>query len=227
MFKIHMADKQAEIYLYGDIGGGMWGDGITSKQFSEEMAKVPATKNISLRINSSGGDVFEGVAIYNQLKRHKATVSVDVDGAALSIASVVAMAASPGELRMADNAFMMIHDPWMWVVGGAEDLRKKANYLDQVRENCLDIYSNRTGGDRDTIGEQMAAETWFNASEAVAAGFATSVGQTMAVAACKDRSLFQYKNTPADLPVGPGGIEPEQWSEENKRRMAEIERRMR
>lgn len=188
--KMKMLDNSsAEMWIYGEIGGSGWGDGITSKQVADELGKYKDAKQINLRINSTGGDVFEGVAIYNQLRRHKAKVSVDIDGAALSIASIIAMAADPGELRMADNAFMMIHDPWSFTVGDSADHRKTAELLDGIKSQLVNTYVARTGMEPDQIAQMMSDETWMDAKSAESMKFIDSRTAELALAAHIDKRI--------------------------------------
>ena len=217
-------NKQAgEILIYEPIGADMFG-GVPAKDVADLLSEL-GSRDVIVRINSPGGSAADGVAIYNRLQAHRGQVTVQVDAEAASAASIVAMAGK--QIIMSQGSQMMIHDPWIVMAGGAEELRGKADYLDQIRENCIDIYTSRTGASREDVGDWMAAETWFNASGAVEAGFADSVGTTMAVAAFKDRKLFQFANTPPELleNKAPLAVEPEQWSPANKmrqKRMAEI-----
>ena len=184
-----MANK---IYLYGTIGYDISSDYM-------RLALDEITEgNIELRINSGGGDVFEGQAIYSLLESWKTTtggsVIVYIDGIAASVASVIAMAGS--DIQMSSNALMMIHNPWTpAAVGGAEDLRDLANVLDKIRETIVTVYENRSGIDRDAIGLMMDEETWFTAAEAVNFGFADQIvnASEEPVASIK---AFNYINAP-------------------------------
>lgn len=163
--------KRGEIYIYEAIGEG-WFGGITAKSFSDSMRELGAVAALDIYINSSGGSVFDGIAIYNQIKRHAAAEKiVHVDGIAASIASIIAMAGT--EIRIADNGTIMIHDPWGMAIGTADAMRKYADSLDLVRGTLLDTYVARTGGDKDQISDWMADETWMTADMAVERGFAT------------------------------------------------------
>lgn len=189
---IQMKGTTAEVLLYEDIGGWF---GITADMFIREIKSLKDVSTINLRINSNGGNVFDGVAIYNYLKSHKARVEVDVDGLAASIASIIAMAGD--EVRMADNAFMMIHDPWIVTGGTAGDLRKTADTMDGIRESLLDTYMHKSKESRDVISGMMTAETWLNSSDAIKYGLADSVTGEMKIAACVHRDWF--KNAPAGI----------------------------
>ena len=155
------------------------------------MKNLKSIKEINLRLNSEGGSVFDGHAIFNALRNHDARVVVDIDGLAASIASIIAMAGD--EIRMAENAFMMIHDPWVVAAGTADELRGQADVMDKVQEKLVNTYVKRTGGNADDISEWMAAETWMNAEEALERGFVDSITEETRMAACvKDKSRYQH-----------------------------------
>lgn len=164
------AGKRAEVYIYEAIGEG-WFGGITAKSFSDTMREVGKASALDVYINSPGGSVFDGIAIYNQIKRFAGEKIVHIDGIAASIASIIAMAGD--EVRIAANGTFMIHDPWGMSVGTANKMRKSAESLDKVRDILLDTYVSRTGKDRDQISQWMSDETWMTADEAVSRGFAT------------------------------------------------------
>lgn len=170
-------DGHAEIYLYDEIGG--WG--ITAKQFADQLKQLGDVTKITLHINSPGGDVFDGAAIFNLLSKHKAEVIVEVDGMALSAASVVMCAGD--SIKMAANAMVMIHDPWTIAMGSADDMRKAAELLDKVKQTIVDVYVARTANKADQVTKWMAAETWFSADEAVANKFASEITPNKSVAA--------------------------------------------
>lgn len=194
-------NERAVIYLYSDIGG--YFDGVTAKQFAKDLNDLGAVREINLRINSVGGSVFEGFAIYNLLSQHPATISVDVDGIAASIASVIAMAAAPGALRMAANATMMVHRPWSMAVGDAETMRKEADLLDKLDGQIRGTYVRRTGAEPAAVAAMMLAETWMDAEEAVTAGFADTVTAEQAIAAHIDPARYGFNKTPVRLVAPP------------------------
>lgn len=185
----------AEIYLYDQVGQNFWGDGISAKQFAEDLKALGRLERINLRINSPGGDLFDGLAIYNELARHPARVEVDVDGLAASIASIIAMAGN--EIRMADNAMMMIHDPQWLAIGNSVEMRRCAEILDQTKESLVNTYAKVTSLDNGEISELMTAETWFTARQAVESGFAHRVTDAMAIENSFD--LSKYKRVPRQL----------------------------
>lgn len=186
------AKERGEIILYGDIGFD-----VTARGFSDEMKALGKVKDIDLRINSFGGDVFDGVAIYSRLKESGANITVHIDGIAASAASVIAMAGS--SIRIAEAGFVMIHDAWAVAVGNAADMRKQADRLEAVSAQIAGIYQRRTGQEMEQIREWMAAETEFNAEEAVEAGFATEVFEAERMAAKFDPERHHFKKTPTPL----------------------------
>ena len=194
MFDIKVKNKKAEIFIYEDIGES-WLGGLSAKRFNDELNAIGKMDTINVRINSDGGSVFDGVAIQNSLRKNSARVEVDIDGIAASIASIIAMAGD--EIRIADNGFMMIHDPWIVAGGGADDLRKTADLLVKVRDTLVDTYVRRTGVDADTVSELMAAETWMDSTEAKELGFVDTVTGELAMAAHID--IKKFKNPPQAL----------------------------
>jgi ATP-dependent Clp endopeptidase proteolytic subunit ClpP len=164
-----------------DIVGDPWGDAPTAKQVLDTLAANRGAKDINLRINSMGGVVFEGFAMYALLAEHPAKVHVSIDGIAASIASVIAMAGD--DITMADNAMMMMHDPMGGALGQASDLRKMADVLDQIRNQIANVYAARSGKPVADVLAAMDAETWMTAEEALGNGYATRVVPAKKVAA--------------------------------------------
>ena len=201
-YQIKAKAKRAEIMIYDDIGEG-WLGGISSKSSIADLGELPNVDTVNVRIHSEGGSVFEGHAIYNAIKRLDARVEVDIDGLAASIASVIAMAGD--EIRMAENGFMMIHDPWMVVAGTADEMRDAAETMDKVRDTLLKTYAKRVSVDDETISNMMADETWMNADEALEMGFIDSITDEMKLAAKVDHP-DRYKHVPEPLVE----VEPEQ-----------------
>ncbi len=160
-----------EILIYEDIGEGFFDEGITAKSIKAQLDKFNGG-DVLVRINSAGGDVFDGLAIYNLLNEYPGEVSIKVDALAASAASVIAMAGDNRE--MADNALLMIHDPWTMAVGDSAEMRKMADILDKAKDSIVTTYMSRVSEDEEAVRNMMAEETWLNASEAMAMGFATS-----------------------------------------------------
>lgn len=203
----------AEINLYGDIGS--WG--ITAAAFVEELKTVDATE-IKLSISSPGGEVFDGLAIHNALRSHRAKVMVQVDSLAASIASVIAMAGD--RITMSPHSQMMIHDAQGVACGSPEEMREYAEFLDRQSENIAAVYAERAGGTKTQWRKRMQAETWYFADEAVAAGLADEVAkpqrmtpdeeeQARAVAAAWDLSVYNYAHTSREEAPAPPAAEPE------------------
>ena len=167
---------EATIHLYDEVGA--FGSG--SKEFLADLGKLDG-QHIHLRINSPGGSVVEGTAIYNALRRHKGGLTVHIDALAASMASVIAMAGAP--VYIADNALMMIHNPWTVSMGDSEQLRREAALLDKLKDSLRNAYVRKTGMEADRITEMMDAETWLDAVEAVALGFADAIEEGVAAAA--------------------------------------------
>lgn len=195
-FSVTCAADTAEIYIYDAIGQD-WFGGISATMVKDELAKIKNVKEITIHLNSPGGDVFEGNAIYNLLNAHKATKYVEIDGLAASMGSVIAMVGD--EIRMAENAMMMIHDPRGGMFGTSAELRKQADLIDAVKDSLVGTYVARTGKTEKVVAALMADETWMSAKEAVEMGFATSVTEPKRVAACANLDKFGFRNVPAQL----------------------------
>lgn len=177
------AAEEATIYVYDYIG---WG-GVEAEQFVRELADVTAP-TIRVRINSPGGNVFDGSAIYNALRSHGSRILMHVDGVAASIASIIALAGD--EIHIAEGGWFMIHNPFMIAIGDAQEMRRTAELLDKIRAQLAGIYARRTGKDVEEIVELMDAETWFSAEEAVEAGFADRIEDGEPAQASFDLSVY-------------------------------------
>jgi len=163
-----------EILIYEDIGYDWWsGGGITAKNVREELDRAGAYSKIALRINSPGGDAFEGIAIGNVLKSAGKPIDVYVDGIAASAASVVAMCG--GKITMAHNAMMMIHNAWGVCMGEASDMKKMGDTLEKISSSIAQTYADKTGKPLAEITALMDAETWMSAEDCVSMGFATAI----------------------------------------------------
>lgn len=175
----------AEIILYGAIGTSWYEDAISAKQFSDEINKLePTVKNLTVRINSPGGDVFDGISIYNRLKQHPAKVTVYIDGLAASIASIIALAGD--EVIMGEGALYMIHLPSTVAAGDRNNFENTINLLMDVEEQLISIYQAKCGKKktRNEIRAMMENETWLDSTQAIAEGFCDSTtSETMPIAA--------------------------------------------
>lgn len=176
----------AEITLYDTIDRFY---GISAASIYDQLKELGDIKQIRARINSSGGSVFEGIAIYNILKHHSARVTISIDGLAASMASVIAMAGD--SIEIGDGAYMMIHDPLGDVKGNAEEMRDMADLLDKMRDQLIGIYARRTSQTNDQIMEWMKNETWMTADEAIANGFADRSTAGLKIAAFAPLGLFE------------------------------------
>ena len=186
-------DDTAEIMIYEEIG--VWG--VEAKQFIDDLSEVTASK-IDLRLNTPGGSVFDGNAIYNALKRHPASITTYIDGLAASMGSIIALAGE--RVVMADNAMYMIHNPRTVAWGDANEFRKTAGTLDKLKSSMVRIYSEKTGLSEDEVTGLMDSETWYTASEAKESGFADEIEEGLkAAASFKPDKFKSYKNTPQTL----------------------------
>ena len=190
------APKPAEVLIYGNIGDRWNEDGVIASELVRDLSALEAD-TINLRINSYGGSVPDGLAIYNALRRHKATVNVFVDGVAISCASYIAMAGDT--ITMAKNSQMMIHAPWTFAYGNSNDMREQADILDRYAKAMASAYADKSGK---TYEDALALLTdgkdhWFLAEEAVAEGFADQIGEEESIAASLARSFDLTRFTPA------------------------------
>jgi len=189
-FKMAAKESVTEIDIFDEIG--MWG--ITAADFKDELKEKDNGKPIKVSINSPGGSVFDGIAIYSLLAERRDRVSVEVYGIAASIASVIALAGS--QLVMRDGSFFMIHDPWSLTMGTAEEHRKTAEILDKISSQIMDIYRQHTALTDDELEAAMKDETWYTAEDAVLAGFAHHVEGAKAAAASQFDMFKRFKNVP-------------------------------
>jgi ATP-dependent Clp endopeptidase proteolytic subunit ClpP len=164
----------AEVFIYGDIGESWYGDSISASNFVRDINALQV-EQMTIRINSYGGSVVDGIAIHNAIKRHKASVTVAIDGLAASIASLIAMAGD--QVEMAENAMLMVHAPWGGVSGNAAEMRAYADMLDAWSQSMSTSYASKTGK---TAEEMLAlltdgADHWYTAADALAEGFVDAV----------------------------------------------------
>lgn len=208
-YKIEAAADGAEatIYLYDVIGYDFWsGGGVTAKQFAGDL-KALGSKTLHLRVNSPGGDVFEGRAMVAALQAYAGKVVAHIDGLAASAASFLVMHAD--EIEMTDGSFMMIHNGWTLAMGDRHAMTDIAALLEKIDGSIADDYLTRTAAeiDREQVAQWMDAETWFTASEAIANGLADRV----AVAECDKGKKTQarawnvaaYDHPPIELETAP------------------------
>jgi len=178
------AGKPADVYIFDEIGTY----GITAQEFITDIKDLKDTP-INLRINSLGGDVFDGMAMYNVIKRREAKTTVYIEGIAASIATIISLGAD--EVVMAENSLFMIHNAWGGTMGEAKDMRKTAETLEKITGELTDIYRKKTGLSYDALAEMMDEETWLNANEALEMGFIDTISDSIKVAAKYDVSKFK------------------------------------
>lgn len=190
-----------EMYIDGEIVTDEYEDTDTSAAgFRNALKSLGDVKNINLHINSPGGSVFEGIAIYNMLKQNSAHINVYIDGLAASIASVIAM--SGDAIFMPSNSMMMVHNPWVMAIGNANELRKQADDLDQITKSSVQTYLAKAGNklDEKTLMQLMDDETWLTAQEAVDYGLADEVMEpNKAVASINKQFVSRYRHVPEQL----------------------------
>lgn len=191
-----------ELDIYDVIGEGFFTRGVTARDV-RRILKESTAKSIKVRIHSAGGDVFDGFSIYSQLVDHSATVEVQIDSLAASMASVIAMAGDT--ITAAKSARIMVHNPFGGALGDADDLRKMADVLDQLKGQIAEVYADRTGIARAEVIKMMADETWMTAAEARERGFVDRViankrrTQEQQAAALAALSIDDFWHTPEPL----------------------------
>ena len=179
-------EETRTLYLSGEISDETWfGDEVTPRLFKDEL--MAGSGDITLWINSPGGDVFAAAQIYNMLMDYPGRVTVKIDGLAASAASVIAMAGS--QVEMSPVAMMMIHNPITVAIGDSKEMQKAIDMLAEVKESIVNAYEIKTGLSRNKISRLMDAESWFNAKKAVEMGFADSI-------------LYTQENPEGNLDVG-------------------------
>ena len=188
------ADSEADIFIYDEIG--YWG--VTALQFVNDLKALGDVTHINLHINSPGGDVFDGIAIFNALKHHGAAITVHIDGLAASMASVIAMVGNP--VIMPENTMMMIHKPWGFAGGDANDMRDYADLLDKVESVLIPAYAQKTGKSADEISAMLEEETWMDGAECLALGFADQVTSSLQAMACiHSKRIEEFEKMPNDI----------------------------
>lgn len=165
----NQTETSADLYFYGDIVSSWWGAWEDADQYPESVKNFldgAKGKDLNIYINSGGGSVFAGMAIYNMIKRHQGFKTVHVDGLAASIASIIALAGD--KVVIPSNAYFMIHKPWSWGSGDANDFRGIADSLDVIEEGIMNVYGGhlKDGVDIETIREMVNAETWLTGDKA-------------------------------------------------------------
>lgn len=182
-------EEDTSISVYDPIGFDPWsGGGVTAKRIAAALRTI-GKKDVVVNINSPGGDLFEGIAIYNLLRDHPGKVTTRVVGLAASAASVIAMAGD--EIEVARAGFMMIHNVWVVAIGNRNDLRDAADQLETFDEALASIYAARTGMEKGKVAKLMDKETWFGGEEAIEQGFADAL---LAADAIEEKDTEEAKN---------------------------------
>jgi ATP-dependent protease ClpP protease subunit len=216
--------SEGEVSIYDFIGTDYSEDGTTARSFRAKLKRLGKVDRIKLRVNSLGGDIAQGFAIYNMLLDHPAKVTAYIDGVAASMAGVIAMAAD--EVIMPENAWLMIHNPWSFAIGDSDDLRREADLLDSFKQAAMRAYVRHTSLSEKELGRLMDEETWFDAEAAVEAGFASRVsGRIVAAAsAMKEEYLKRFSHAPAAIrDAGTGDPSPERLEESVMEKASDVQ----
>lgn len=197
--KAQLQNKIGEIFIYGDIEDWKWADeDVTPASVAEEIKKVQDASEINIYVNSPGGSVFAGVAIYNEIKRLNKPTTAYVDGLAASIASLIVLAAD--KVVMPFNAMLMIHNVWTRVMGDANELREAADRIERIQDGTIvSTYKAKTGLDEDKLKEMMNAETWLTGPEALELGFCDECEEELKIAACYQGDNVLFDNVEVHL----------------------------
>lgn len=203
IFAAAKKNDELEILIYDSIGESWFGEGVTAKDVQAKLAEAGDVKKIVLRINSPGGDVFEGAAIYSLLSQHAATVECFIDGLAASAAFTIAM--SGDKIHISESAMMMCHNAWGICAGTGSEMRKMGEVLDKISGTMRDIYASHSGMTPEECQALMDAETWMTAADAIKYGFANDEIKRDPEDDDKARALLalfdlsKFAKTPEDL----------------------------
>ena len=212
-------DKNAELMLYGDIAESFWGDTISAKEVTEYLADLDV-ENINVYINSNGGVVDTAIAINNALRRHKAKVTVNIDGIAASAATLITCA---GDIvRMPKNALFMIHNPSTIAMGDSEEMRKQADVLEKYKNSITETYLQKVNIDKEKLSELMDNETWLNAEEALEYGFIDEIIENTDIQVVENKvisnnmvfNMAEFKNFNVDKNIKNNGKGSEKMTRE-------------
>ena len=184
--KASLDNQSTELFVYGDISDSAYWDEVGAKEFVADLSKVTSNDS-TVRVNSGGGSVFAGFAMYNSLKQHKANITVRVDGLAGSAASIVAMAGD--KIIMPLGSMMFIHNSWTYAAGNASELSDYADMLKKIDASMLEVYKAKTGLDEKAIKDLMDKDSWLTAFEAKELGFATDVEDIQIAASLEGKNL--------------------------------------
>lgn len=203
-------DKSAELMLYGDIAESFWGDTISAKEVTEYLADLDV-ENIDVYINSNGGAVDTAIAINNALRRHKAKVTVNIDGIAASAATLITCAGDT--VRMPKNALFMIHNPSTIAMGDSEEMRKKADVLEKYKNSITETYLQKVNIDKEKLSKLMDNESWLSAEEALKYGFIDEIIENTDIQVVENKvisnnmvfNMAEFKNFDVDKNIKNNG----------------------
>ena len=221
-------DKNAELMLYGDIAESFWGDTISAKEVTEYLTDLDV-ENINVYINSNGGVVDTAIAINNALRRHKAKVTVNIDGIAASAATLITCAGDT--VRMPKNALFMIHNPLTIAMGDSEEMRKQADVLEKHKNSILETYLQKVNIDKEKLSELMDNETWLSAEEALEYGFIDEIIENADIQVVENKvisnnmvfNMAEFKNFNVDKNIKNNGKGSEKMTiEEIKNKFPDI-----
>lgn len=230
-YSLHQEENSttADIYIYGDITSWPWLESdVSSYNLSKELQELVDVEQINVYINSFGGEVAEGLAIYNALKRHEANVTTIADGFACSIASVIFAAGD--ERLMSDTSLLMIHNAWTHSAGNFNDLRKQADDLEKITQASINAYMSIATIEEEEIKEMMNDETWIDGSEATEMGFATGLVENkekqVATQSVRNSLLQKVTEEPKEHVVAQINFDEEKMKEIVQEQMKVLEERM-
>ena len=212
-------DKNAELMLYGDIAESFWGDTISAKEVTEYLAGLDV-ENINVYINSNGGVVDTAIAINNALRRHKAKVTVNIDGIAASAATLITCAGDT--VRMPKNALFMIHNPSTIAMGDSEEMRKQADVLEKYKNSITETYLQKVNIDKEKLSELMDNESWLSAEEALKYGFIDEIIENTDIQVVENKvisnnmvfNMAEFKNFNVDKNIKNNGKGSEKMTRE-------------
>ena len=217
--------KVGEVYIYGEIDDfKWWGDEVTPTDIKDELAKLKNVDSVNIYVNSPGGGVFAGAAIYNEIKRFNKPTTSYVDGLAASIASLIVLAAD--KVVIPSNAMIMIHNVWTVVVGDYNELRDTADKIEKIQDSVVvQAYQDKTGMEKEKITELMDAETWLSGGEAVDLGFADELAEEQKIAACITGDTINFNNV--EVPINKFKAFPKSKFKEHKPKQNTLKQRHR
>ena len=212
-------DKNAELMLYGDIAESFWGDTISAKEVTEYLADLDV-ENINVYINSNGGVVDTAIAINNALRRHKAKVTVNIDGIAASAATLITCAGDT--VKMPKNALFMIHNPLTIAMGDSEEMRKQADVLEKYKNSIMETYLQKVNIDKEKLSELMDNESWLSAEEALKYGFIDEIIENADIQVVENKvisnnmvfNMAEFKNFNVDKNIKNNGKGSEKMTRE-------------